>query len=170
MSVLLLGAEWLAATGLSAAAAVRTFGWFAYQPIADRTFTPASGSTWALTEASITARALDPACILMIIAAALLLWNTVSPRTQPVNVLFERLIAPRLAPARTVHSYTSVRVAPRLGLAITALGVVLHIAGVPLALLIAAVLAFVASFLKAAFGLCLGCQLSMVLTRAGLRG
>ena len=101
MSVLLLGAVWLAATGLSAAAAVRTFGWFAYQPIADRTFTPASGSTWALTEASITARALDPACILMIIAA---------------------------------------------------------------------VLAFVASFLKAAFGLCLGCQLSMVLTRAGLRG
>ena len=39
-----------------------------------------------------------------------------------------------------------------------------------LAVIIAAVLAFVASFLKAAFGLCLGCQLSMVLTRAGLRG
>jgi len=47
---------------------------------------------------------------------------------------------------------------------------VLHLFGVPWALPIAAALAFVAAFLNAAFGLCLGCELYLLLQRAGLVG
>ncbi len=39
-----------------------------------------------------------------------------------------------------------------------------------MALPIAAAMAFVAAFLNAVFGLCLGCQLYLVLQRAGLVG
>ena len=46
----------------------------------------------------------------------------------------------------------------------------LHLLGVPWALPIAAALAFVAAFLNAAFGLCLGCQLYLLLQRVGLVG
>jgi hypothetical protein len=47
---------------------------------------------------------------------------------------------------------------------------VLHLAGIPWALPIAAAVAFVAAFLNATFGLCLGCRLYLVLQRAGIVG
>jgi hypothetical protein len=50
------------------------------------------------------------------------------------------------------------------------IGVLLHLAGVPWALPIVAAAAFLAAFLNAAFGLCLGCQLYLLLQRAGLVG
>ena len=52
----------------------------------------------------------------------------------------------------------------------TTVGLVLHLAGVPWALPIAAALAFVAAFLNAVFGLCLGCQLYLLLQRFGVVG
>ncbi|MBN8881314.1 MAG: DUF4395 family protein, partial [Salana multivorans] len=55
-----------------------------------------------------------------------------------------------------------------VGLVITAAGLLLGVVGVPYAVLVAAALAFVAAFLNAAFGLCLGCELYTVLVR--LRG
>jgi hypothetical protein len=48
------------------------------------------------------------------------------------------------------------------------LGLVLHLAGVLWALPIAGAAAFVAAFLNAAFGFCLGCQIYLALTRAGI--
>ena len=62
------------------------------------------------------------------------------------------------------------RFAQGVGLFVTGVGLVLHLAGVPWALPIAAALAFVAAFLNAAFGLCLGCQLYLLLQRGGLVG
>ena len=49
-------------------------------------------------------------------------------------------------------------------------GLVLHLVGVPWALPIAAAAAFVAAFLNAVFGFCLGCQLYLLLQRAGVVG
>ena len=51
-----------------------------------------------------------------------------------------------------------------------ALGLVLQLFGVPWALTVAAMMAFVAAFLNAVFGLCLGCQLYLVLQRFGIIG
>ena len=52
----------------------------------------------------------------------------------------------------------------------TGLGLLLHLAGVPWALPIAAAAAFVAAFLNAAFGYCLGCQMYLLLQRVGIVG
>ena len=51
---------------------------------------------------------------------------------------------------------------------VTGLGLLLFVLGVPFALPIAAALAFVAAFLNAAFGYCLGCQIYLLLVRAGV--
>jgi len=48
------------------------------------------------------------------------------------------------------------------------LGCVLHLIGVPGALVVAAAAAFVAAFLNAVFAYCLGCQLYVLLVRLGI--
>jgi hypothetical protein len=53
---------------------------------------------------------------------------------------------------------------------ITVIGFVLHLAAVPYALVIFAAMAFVAAFLNSVFDYCLGCQLYVLLVRAGLIG
>ena len=52
---------------------------------------------------------------------------------------------------------------PRFGAAVTT--VLLALLGVPGAVVVAAAVAFVAAFLNAAFGLCLGCEMYVVLRR-----
>jgi hypothetical protein len=51
---------------------------------------------------------------------------------------------------------------------ITAIGVLLQLVGVPYAVTVAGALAFVAAFLNAAFGYCLGCQFYLLLVRTGV--
>ena len=52
----------------------------------------------------------------------------------------------------------------------TAIGVLLHLVGVPYAIVVAASLAFVAAFLNSVFAYCIGCQLYLLLVRAGVLG
>lgn len=169
-AALALAAVWFAATGLGTARAPRSAGWSAFQPLTGAWFVPGAAPEWQLATASVAARALDPACLLIAAIAALALWNACSPATNPLHVLFARWLAPRLSPARAVHGRGSIRFAACLALGIGVLGMLLQLAGVPWALLIAAALVFAAALLKAAFGICLGCELSLLLTRAGLRG
>jgi hypothetical protein len=56
-----------------------------------------------------------------------------------------------------------------LGLAFTAVAVLLLLAGVATAGLVVVGLALVAALLNAAFGLCLGCELYLILRRATAR-
>ena len=62
------------------------------------------------------------------------------------------------------------RFAQGVGLLVVTIGLILHLAGVAWALPIAAAAAFVAAFLNAVFGFCLGCQLYLILQRAGVVG
>ena len=101
--------------------------------------------------------------------ALLFLWCVLSPRTQPWSVLYRRLIQPRLAPT-DLEDPRPPRFAQGVGLFVTGIGLMLHLAGVPWALPIAAALAFVAAFLNAVFGLCLGCRVYLLLQRLGFLG
>lgn len=158
----------LGITGLSAArTGVAAFGWFAYQPLAGSVFVP--DGAWAVTTASLGARALDPGWIFLTVIAALFAWGLFSPGSAPGGVLFRRLVAPRLSPATAFEDPRPPRFAQGVGLFVTALGVVLHLAGVPLAVPIAAGAAFLAAFLNAAFGVCLGCMLYLGLQRLRAR-
>ncbi|MCC4249065.1 MULTISPECIES: DUF4395 domain-containing protein [Microbacterium] len=164
-AVLLLIATFLSLIGIATARA--DVGWFAYQPLSDQTFVPGS---WAVSSAPIAARVADPGFLLVLVIAALFLWGVVSPRTAPWGVLYRRVVQPRLAPATEFEDPRPPRFAQGVGLFVTAVGLLLHLAGVPWALPIAAAAAFLAAFLNAAFGLCLGCQLYLLLQRAGLIG
>ena len=57
-----------------------------------------------------------------------------------------------------------------VGFAITLAGLVLHLLGVDGALVVAASAAFIAAFLNSVFGYCLGCQIYVLLVRAGILG
>lgn len=163
-ALLLLVATLLGLTGLSTA---RGLGWFAYQPLPDATF---GWGDWALPAATLGQRAADPGFLLLLVIALLFLWSVVSPRTAPWGALYRRLVQPRLGPPTELEDPRPPRFAQGVGLFVTAVGLVLHLAGVPWALPAAAAMAFVAAFLNAAFGLCLGCQLYLLLQRIGLVG
>jgi hypothetical protein len=111
-----------------------------------------------------------PAFLLTLLIALLFLWGVLSPRTQPWSVLFRTLVRPRLAPPAELEDPRPPRFAQGVGLFVVTVGLILHLVGVPWALPIATAMAFVAAFLNAAFGLCLGCQLYLLLQRAGIIG
>ncbi|MEU1973571.1 DUF4395 domain-containing protein [Microbacterium sp. NPDC019599] len=125
---------------------------------------------WAVTQASIAERFADPAFLLLLVTALLFLWGVLSPRTAPWGVLYRKAVAPRLKPPTELEDPRPPRFAQGVGLFIVGLGLVLGLLGVPWALPIAAGLGFVAAFLNAVFGLCLGCQMYLVLQRFGLVG
>ena len=129
-----------------------------------------TGTSTAKATTTIAERAAEPAFVLALAIAGLFLWGILSPRTHPWAVLFRRVVRPRLAPPTELEDPRPPRFAQGVGLFVTSLGLVLHLAGVPWALSIAAALAFVAAFLNAVFGLCLGCQLYLLLQRAGIVG
>jgi hypothetical protein len=75
------------------------------------------------------------------------------------------LIRPRLAPPAELEDPAPPRFAQTIGLVVTGLGLILAAAGVGGAVEVAAALALVAAFLNSVFGLCLGCELYLVLAR-----
>ncbi len=84
----------------------------------------------------------------------------------PYAALFRRLLRPRLAPPAELEDPAPPRFAQLVGLVVTGLALLLAAAGLSLAVEIGAALALIAAFLNAAFGLCLGCELYLVLRRA----
>lgn len=163
-TVLLLAATFLGLIGISTA---RSFGWFAYQPIGAASF---ASDTWAIVAASPGQRALDPGFLLTVVIALLFLWSVLSPATAPWGVVFRRFVRPRLAPPTELEDPRPPRFAQGVGLFVVTIGLVLHLIGVPWALPIATAAAFIAAFLNAAFSFCLGCQIYLLLQRAGVLG
>jgi hypothetical protein len=83
----------------------------------------------------------------------------------PSGAVYRALVRPRLGPPTELEDPAPPTFAQGVGFVITAVGALLGIA-VPALVPIAAGLAFVAAFLNAVFGLCLGCQLYLLLVRA----
>lgn len=99
---------------------------------------------------------------------ALFAWGAIfGTGRHPYGVLFKKFVRPRLAPPRELEKAAPPTFAQAVGLGVTLVGVVLGWAGVPEAVGIAAAFAFVAAFLNAVFDYCVGCQLYLLLVRAG---
>ncbi|OOB91331.1 DUF4395 domain-containing protein [Rathayibacter sp. VKM Ac-2630] len=125
----------------------------------------------APARADLPARLVQPGFLALALIAALFAWSAArGVGSGPWAVVFRRLVRPRLAPPSEWEDARPPRFAQLVGLAVTAVGVVLHVAGVPYAVPVAGSLAFLAAFLNAVFGLCLGCELYLLLVRAGLLG
>jgi Domain of unknown function (DUF4395) len=132
--------------------------------------TAGNSDGWTIQGASFAQRALDPGFLLLLVIALLFLWSVAAPRTAPWGAIFRTWVRPRLKPPTELEDPRPPRFAQGVGLFVTTIGLVLHLIGVPWALPIAVAAAFIAAFLNAAFGLCLGCQLYLLLQRIGLIG
>jgi hypothetical protein len=84
----------------------------------------------------------------------------------PYGLLYRKLVRPRLGPPTELEDPRPPRFAQTVGLVVTGAGLVLALLGVPWSVEISAALALVAAFLNAAFALCLGCELYLLLTRS----
>jgi len=108
------------------------------------------------------------AWILLVVIAVLFLWGAVAGvQRHPYGALYRAALRPRLAPPAELEDPAPPTFAQLVGLIITGLGVVLGI-WFPVIVVVAAALAFVAAFLNSVFGYCLGCQIYLLLVRAGL--
>jgi hypothetical protein len=109
------------------------------------------------------------AAVGLTILVAIFAWGAFAGiRRHPWGRLYARFVAPRLAPPTHREDPAAPTFAQLIGFLITAAGLVLHLLGVPWALVIAASFAFVAAFLNAVFDYCLGCQMHVLLVRAGV--
>lgn len=107
--------------------------------------------------------------VLLAALAGLFAWGGVAGiRRHPYGALFRRFVRPRLQPPGELEDPAPPTFAQRVGLVITAAGVLLALVGVPYAAAVAAGLALVAALLNAVFDVCLGCLLYVWLVRAGL--
>ena len=122
------------------------------------------------TVATPFAQGLDsPAFILFAVLVLLWGWGALaSIRRHPFGLVFRKLLRPRLKPPAFLEDPAPPTFAQGVGLLIGLAGLVLDLAGIRYGLVAAASAAFVAAFLNSVFGYCLGCQLYLLLLRAGL--
>ncbi len=107
--------------------------------------------------------------ILFALLVALFAWGAFAGiRRHPYGAVFRALIRPRLKPPTELENPAPPTFAQGVGFVITGVGLALHLAGVPYALVIAASAAFIAAFLNSVFAYCLGCQIYLLLVRAGI--
>jgi hypothetical protein len=111
------------------------------------------------------------ALILSVYNAAVFLWGTVAGvQRHPYGFLFKKLVRPRLKPPVELEDPTPPTFAQGVGLFVTVVGIVLFFPFGPVALVVAGAAAFVAAFLNSVFAYCLGCQIYLLLARAGILG
>jgi disulfide bond formation protein DsbB len=86
-------------------------------------------------------------------------------RHSPYGLIFQALVRPRIGPPKELEDATPPQFAQGLGLAFAVVGIVGYGFAVTWLGLIATAMALVAAFLNAAFGLCLGCELYLLIKR-----
>ena len=86
-------------------------------------------------------------------------------RYSPYGLIYRWLIRPRLGPPREMEDAAAPRFAQGAGLVISIIGVIGYAAGVTPLGMAGAAAALAAAFLNAAFGVCLGCEMYMLVHR-----
>jgi Domain of unknown function (DUF4395) len=89
-------------------------------------------------------------------------------RWAPYGLVFRFLVAPRLGPVREREDAVPPQFAQAVGLLFVLVGVLGYASGVTVLGLVATALALIAALLNAAVGFCLGCEMYLLLRRAGL--
>lgn len=83
----------------------------------------------------------------------------------PYGLIYRTLVRPRLGPPRELEDAAAPRFAQGVGLVVSVIGVIGYAAGLTPLGIAGAALALVAAFLNAAFGLCLGCEMYVLIHR-----
>jgi hypothetical protein len=119
------------------------------------------GFTDALTSYGITSQ------FLVVALFVLFAWSVFFPSTHPYKKLFEA-IRPRLGEPKELEDARPPRFAQQVGLGFATLGLIGLLVSSQLVVAIAFAFIFIAAFLNAFFNFCLGCQMYLLLKRAGL--
>ena len=120
----------------------------------------------ALLAAAVLQGTAPAGAVLLTVAAGLFALGAVRGVQGTVQAaVFRALVRPRLAPPTFLEDPRPPRFAQVVGLVVTGVGLLVAAAGAPAAVPVAAATALAAAFLNAAFGLCLGCELYLVLRR-----
>jgi hypothetical protein len=107
--------------------------------------------------------------ILFGIAAVLFAIGAIFGNTKhPFGLLYRTLVRPRLAPPKELEDSRPPQFAQGVGLFVSLIGLALFALAVPFGLAAAAAALFLASFLQAYVGYCLGCQIYLGLKRIGV--
>ncbi len=91
------------------------------------------------------------------------------PASTPYAWVFRAVVRPRLGPPTQLEDARPPRFAQGCGLAFTVVALLGVALGSPVLTTVAVSAALAAAFLNAAFGLCLGCEVYLLLRRAGVR-
>jgi len=83
----------------------------------------------------------------------------------PYGLVYRAVIRPRLGPPRELEPAAPPRFAQGLGLVISVIGVIGYGSGVTPLGIVAAAMGLVAAFLNGIFGLCLGCEMYLLIRR-----
>lgn len=106
--------------------------------------------------------------VILWVLLALFAWSVFLPSSShPYNIIFRKLVRPRLSEPKELEDPRPPHFAQKVGLSFAIFGVVSGFVFVP-GVQLAAVFIFLASFLNAFFGLCLGCQMYLGLKRLGI--
>jgi len=93
----------------------------------------------------------------------------VGPQATVQSALFKRLIRPRIGPPSETESFRPPRFAQQMGLGMSAAALVLGVLGLSWGFWLFGAFVTAASFLNSIFGFCLGCEIYLLLKRAGAR-
>ena len=125
---------------------------------------PADISSFTVAE-----RLSQPATVMLLVLFALFVYGAArGVQHHPYGIFFAKVVKPRLQRTAEPEDAAAPTFAQAIGALVTGVGLVLYLLGVALALPLAIAAAFVAAFLNAAFGYCLGCQMYLLLRRAGV--
>jgi Domain of unknown function (DUF4395) len=86
-------------------------------------------------------------------------------RYSPYGLVYSRLIRPRLGPPAALEPANPPRFAQGVGLVISVIGVIGYAAGITALGMAATAACLLAAFLNAVFGLCLGCEMYLLIRR-----
>lgn len=103
--------------------------------------------------------------LLALQAAVFALGAGAGVRRSPYALVYAGVVRPRIGPPAHTEAAGPPRFAQAVGLVFAVVGVVGFAAGLPALGLTATGFALVAAFLNAAFGLCLGCELYLLIRR-----
>jgi hypothetical protein len=107
------------------------------------------------------------ATVLLAAIVAVFAWGAFAGiRRHPYGLLFKKLVRPRLSAPTDLEDPAPPTFAQGVGFVITGVGLLLSIFLGPIAVVVAAALAFIAAFLNSVFGYCLGCQIYLLLVRS----
>jgi len=91
--------------------------------------------------------------------------TTFGMRNAPYGLIYRWLVRPRLGPPQELEPEAPPRFAQGVGLVISLIGVIGYAAGITPLGMAAASAGLLAAFLNGAFGLCLGCEMYLLIRR-----